>query len=157
MSDCTRWSFKQQIDWFRRQFAQHDSLPLSDVLSASTVQDALQSLGVRFYDSLYNPVTLLWLFLNQVIHANPTLAATVENFLAWRLGQGMSPCSTDTGAYARARQQLPKRLLAMLARGCQEPFFSVENAINRAAIGCSLRLFHPPKLPTRLPLVKNIS
>lgn len=116
MRDCTRWSLKQQIDWFRLQFAQHASLPFADVLPAGAVQDALQALGVRFYDSLYHPVTVLWLFLSQVMHANPTLAATVENFLAWRLGQGMSPCSTDTGAYARARQRLPETLLAMLTR-----------------------------------------
>jgi hypothetical protein len=80
------------------------------------VVTALSSLGVRFYDSLYNPVTALWLFLSQVIHANPTLAVTVECFLAWRLAQGMAPCSTDTGAYARARQRLPETVLAMLTR-----------------------------------------
>lgn len=116
MSDYTRWSLRQQIDWFRLQFAQHDSLPFSEVLSASTILDGLQAMNVRFYDSLYNPVTVLRLFLGQVMHANPTLATTVENFLAWRLGQGMSPCSTDTGAYARARQRLPEQLLAMLTR-----------------------------------------
>ena len=116
MSDCTRWSFRQQIDWLRRQFAQHASLPFSEVLPAQTVIVTLQSLGVAYYESLYNPVTVLWLFLSQVMHANPTLAVTVENFLAWRLGQGMSPCSTDTGGYARARQRLPEALLAMLTR-----------------------------------------
>ncbi len=71
-------------------------------------------MGLRFYESLYNPATVLWLFLSQVMHANPTLAATVENFLAWRLGQGLSSCSTDTGGYARARQRLPEKLLEML-------------------------------------------
>jgi Transposase DDE domain len=116
VSDCTRWSFRQQIDWFRCQFAQHASLPFSEVLAAQTVIDGLKSLGLRHYQSLYNPVTVLWLFLSQVIHANPTLAVTVENFLAWRLGQGMTPCSTDTGAYARGRQRLPEALLAMLTR-----------------------------------------
>lgn len=116
MRDCTRWSFQQKIDWFRRQFAQHGSLPFSEVLPACAIVACLQSLGVPFYDSLYNPVTVLWLFLSQVIHANPTLAVTVENFLAWRLGQGMSPCSTDTGAYAKARLRLPEALLAMLTR-----------------------------------------
>jgi hypothetical protein len=73
---------------------------------------------VRFYDSLYNPVTTLFLFLSQVMHANPTLAVAVEGFLAWRLGQGLSPCSPDTGAYARARKRLPEALLAMLTRSC---------------------------------------
>ena len=116
MSDCTRWSFQRKIDWFRSQFAQHASLPFSDVLPAQAVTSALETLGMHCYNSLYNPVTVLCLFLSQVIHPNPTLAATVESFLAWRLGQGMSPCSTDTGGYARARQRLPEALLAMLVR-----------------------------------------
>lgn len=116
MGHCIRWSFREQIDWFRRQFAQHGGLPFSEVLPAAVVVAALQSWNVPFYNSLYNPVTVLWLFLSQVIHANPTLAATVECFLAWRLAQGMSPCSSDTGAYARARQRLPEALLAMLTR-----------------------------------------
>lgn len=116
VSDCTRWSFQQHIEWFRNQFAQDGHLPFSDVLPAQVVVTALQSLGGRFYDSLYNPVTVLWLFLNQVIHANPTLAVAVEGFLAWRLGRGMSPCSTDTGTYAKARRRLPEALLALLTR-----------------------------------------
>jgi hypothetical protein len=80
------------------------------------VASALKAMCWQCYDSLYNPITVLWLFLSQVIHANPTLAATVEGFLAWRLGRGLPPCSTDTGAYARARRRLPEALLAMLTR-----------------------------------------
>lgn len=116
MSDCTRWSLAQQIDWFRKQFAQDGGMAFSQILTRENVREAMQAVGLRFFDSLYNPVTVLWLFLGQVMHANPTLAATVENFLAWRLGQGLSPCSTDTGAYARARGRLPERLLAMLTQ-----------------------------------------
>ena len=128
MSDYTRWSFRQQIDWFRRQFAQHACLPFSDVLPAQVVAAALELLGRRFYDSLYSPVAVLWLFLSQVIDANPTLAVTVENFLAWRLAQGMSPCSTDTGGYARARKRLPEGLLAMLTK-------HTGREVERAALG----------------------
>jgi hypothetical protein len=116
MSDCSRWSFQRKIDWFRCQFAQHASLPFSEVLPAQVVGSALATLCLHSYDSLYNPVTVLYLFLSQVIHPNPTLATTVESFLAWRLGQGMSPCSTDTGGYARARQRLPEALLSLLTR-----------------------------------------
>jgi len=116
MGHCIRWSIRQQIDWFRRQFAQHGGLPFSEVLPAAMVMTALQSLGVPFYNSLYNPVTVLWLFLSQVIHANPTLAATVECFLGWRLALGMSACSANTSAYARARRRLPETVLAMLTR-----------------------------------------
>jgi hypothetical protein len=127
MSDCTRWSLQRKIDWFRRQFAQHASLPFSEVLPARLVVAVMETLCLHCYHSIYNPVTVLWLFLSQVIHANPTLAATVESFLAWRLGQGMPPCSTDTGAYARARQRLPEALLAMLTR-------HTGDAADRAAI-----------------------
>jgi hypothetical protein len=108
----------QHVEWFRCQFAQGGGLPFSDVLPAQVVIESLQSMGLRFYESLYNPVTVLWLFLSQVIHANPTLAATVENFLAWRLGQRLPPCSADTGGYARARQRLPEKLLEMLTLRC---------------------------------------
>ena len=116
MSDSTRWTVKQHLDWFRRQFAQHGCLPFAEVLPAATMIEGLQSLGIVYYESLYNPVTVVWLFLSQVMHANPTLAVVVENFLAWRLGQGLSPCSVDTGAYARARLRLPESLLALLTR-----------------------------------------
>jgi hypothetical protein len=116
VSDCSRWTLARQIDWFRAQFAQHNGLPFAQVLPAQTVMAALRELGVEFYQSLYNPVTVLWLFLSQVMHANPTLAVAVEGFVAWRLGQGLPGCSTDTGAYARARQRLPEALLALLTR-----------------------------------------
>ena len=72
MSDCTRWSFRRKIEWFRCQFAQHASLPFSEVLPAQVVASALQATCLQCYDSLYNPVTVLWLFLGQVMHANPT-------------------------------------------------------------------------------------
>lgn len=116
MSDCSRWTLLQQIDWFRTQFVQHASLPFAEVLPSQMVLDGLQVLGLRTYHSLYNPVTVVWLFLSQVMHANPTLAVAVEGFLAWRRGQGLPGCSTDTGAYARARKRLPEALLALLAR-----------------------------------------
>jgi hypothetical protein len=127
MSDCIRWTFQRKIDWLRTQFAQHASLPFSDVLPAQLVITAMETVGVHGYNSLYNPVTVIWLFLSQVIHANSTLAVTVENFLAWREGQGMRPCSTDTGAYCKARQRLPEALLAMLTRQTGE-------AADRAAL-----------------------
>lgn len=85
MSNCIQWSFKQQVNSFRRQFAQHGSLPFSDVLPAEAVTDALRELKFHFHNSTYNPVTVLWIFLGQVMHPNPTLATTVENFLAWRI------------------------------------------------------------------------
>lgn len=116
MTDCTRCAFREKIDWLRRQFAQHVSLPFAEVLPAAVILGGLKALEIPFHNSMYDVITTLWLFLGQVIHANPTLATTVEGFLAWRLAQGLSPCSTDTGGYCKARQRLPEALLALLTR-----------------------------------------
>ncbi len=121
MRDCTRWSLKHQVEWLRKQYAQHGELPFSNVLSKQLVLETLKSLGGRYYDSLYNPVVTLWVFLSQVMSADRSLAAAVEGFLAWRLSQGLSACSTNTGGYSRARSRLGEQLLAELTRitGCE--------------------------------------
>ncbi len=116
MKDCTRWSLKYQVDWLRKQYAQHGELPFSNVLSKKLVLETLASLGGRYYDSLYNPVVTLWIMLAQMISADRSLAAAVEGFLGWRLAQGLSACSTNTGGYSRARSRLGEQLLAQLTR-----------------------------------------
>ena len=80
------------------------------MLPQELILEILADLGARFYNSLYNPVTAVWLLLSQVISADPSLAATVERFLAWRLDRGLPPCDTDTGAYAHARGRPPRRI-----------------------------------------------
>jgi hypothetical protein len=91
-------------------------LPFADVLTRELVLETLYALGIRFYNSLYNPLTTLWLFLTQVIAADPSLGATVEGFVAWRLSQHLPPCSTDDSAYGKARGRLPEVLLQTLVR-----------------------------------------
>jgi len=80
------------------------------------ILNAVRGLDFQFRNTAYNPITVLWIFLGQVMHPNPTLATTVENFIAWRVGQGLPACSPRTGAYSQARQRLPERLLEMLTR-----------------------------------------
>ena len=41
MCDCTRWSFQRKINWFRCQFAQHASLPFSEVLPVQVVDSGV--------------------------------------------------------------------------------------------------------------------
>ncbi len=78
MRDCTRWSLKRQVEWFRKQYAQHGELPFSNVLSKQLVLETLRSLGRRYYNSLYNPLVTLWMFLSQVMSADRSLAAAVR-------------------------------------------------------------------------------
>ena len=116
MRDCTRWSLRCQVEWLCKQYAQYGDLPFSNVLSKKLVLETLGSVGGRYYDSLYNPVVTLWIFLTQMISADRSMAAAVEGFLGWRLSQGLSACSTNTGGYSRARGRLGEPLLAKLTR-----------------------------------------
>lgn len=116
MKNCTQLPLGQQVEWLRKQFAQSDALAFSEVLPRDLILGILTDLGVRFHNSLYNPVTTVWLFLSQVISADPSLAATVERFLAWRLDQQLPPCDTNTGAYSHARSRLPEGVLSRLVR-----------------------------------------
>ena len=100
----------------RRRFAEAAGLPFADHLPADAVEDAVRAEGVRFRDRLFPPAVTLWVFLSQVLDAVHCCRQAVARFLAWRVGQGLAPCSANAGAYCKARARLPEGLLARLAR-----------------------------------------
>jgi hypothetical protein len=100
----------------RRRFAEAAGLPFAECLPAGAVDEAVRAEGVRFRDRLYPPAVTVWVFLSQVLDAAHCCRQAVARFLAWRVGQGLAPCSADAGAYCKARGRLPEGLLARLAR-----------------------------------------
>jgi putative transposase len=64
---------------------------------------------------VWDPVLTLWAFLWQVVSASKTCACAVARALAWRLALGLAPCSANTGAYCKARLELPVGLLESFA------------------------------------------
>ncbi|MDB4614264.1 hypothetical protein OAH18_01100 [bacterium] len=48
-----------------------DSLPFSDVLSQEIVENALTTASVVWNDRIYTPLVTHWIFLSQVISADP--------------------------------------------------------------------------------------
>jgi hypothetical protein len=109
--------FRRQVEFLRRQFLQGGGLPFTDVLSADLVARALRAAGVAWYDRIYSPLVTLWVFLGQVHSADHSCRAAVARLNAHRVARGERPCSARTGAYCQARQRLPERFLADVARG----------------------------------------
>jgi Transposase DDE domain len=105
-----------QVAQLRHQFTQAAALPFADILPAGRVQQAVQDEQVRFRDRLFSPAVTLWIFLSQVLDATHCCRQAVARFLAWRLSQGLAPCSADTSAYCKARGRLPEAVLARLVR-----------------------------------------
>jgi hypothetical protein len=116
MRDCNHGRFKQQIRFLRRQFLQEGGLPFTDVLSSTTVEQALTATGVVWNDTIYTPLVTLWVFLGQILSADHSCRSAVARLIAHRLSRGQRACSSKTGAYCQARKRLPAQFVATIAR-----------------------------------------
>ena len=107
-------SFEQAL----APFLQDEGLPFATALPADVVDQAFADEGVAFgatKKSVFTPALTLWAFLSQVLEDDKSCRAAVLRVLGLRLASGQPPCSTDTGAYCRARAKLPAAVLQRLA------------------------------------------
>lgn len=103
-------------------------LPFADVLSQEQVEEAFDEQGVWFAegeDEVYTPPVTLWAFLSQVLFKEEqrSCVAAVARVVVLLVALGREPCSSNTGAYCRARAKLPEKLIQRLttdvAEGCE--------------------------------------
>jgi hypothetical protein len=85
-------------------------------LDHDTIRQALRDEHVSFRDRLFSPVVTLWLFLAQVLDADPCCRAAVARWCAWRAARRLPPCSPDPSAFCKARGRLPEGVLRRLTR-----------------------------------------
>jgi hypothetical protein len=107
--------FRQQVNFLRRQFLQEGHLPFTDVLSAESLSQTRKDTAVCWNDRIFTPLVTLWVFLGQVLSADPSCRAAVARLIAHRLSQGLKPCSSKTGAYCQARKRLPEAFFSAVA------------------------------------------
>lgn len=105
----------QQVAFLRRQFAQDDHLPFSDILSEDLVTQALTTASVSWIDRIFSPLVTLWVFLSQVLSADHSCRAAVARLIAHRVARRQKPCSAKTGAYCQARDRLPEQFYSAVA------------------------------------------
>lgn len=116
MSHRTHGRGLSQVESLLRQFANAPGFPFADVLSPEQVEQVLEQEQVTFSERLYTPLVTLRVWLTQVIDPDHSLRQAVARFLAWRIANDKSACSSDTGAYAKARKRLSENVLAQLTR-----------------------------------------
>lgn len=116
MPNSNRGSVVSQVQLIQRQFAQAPGLPFADLLPEEFIVQLLDELGVEFRDRDYPPLVVLAMFLGQCSDADPSLKQAVARRLAQRVAEGEAACSSNTGAYSRARKRLPEKILAELTR-----------------------------------------
>lgn len=116
MSFSNQGRFCQQVRFLQRQFLQDGELAFTDVLSDSTIVQALKALDVVWLDRIYSPLVTLWVFLSQVLSQDHSCRAAVARLIAHRVSRGERPCSAETGAYCQARKRLPEKFFSCVAR-----------------------------------------
>ena len=98
------------------QLADSDSARFFDVLSGPALSDQMASLVPQHRERLFPPLETLSMFLAQVLSEDRSCQNTVNKAAVQRLSNGLPACSTDTGAYCRARKRLPLELVSTLTR-----------------------------------------
>jgi putative transposase len=101
-----------------RSFGGGDA-PGLDVLTDAHLRQACDDLAVDFApgdECVWTPALTLWALLHQAVSASKSCVAAVARAGALRVALGLPDCSSNTGAYCKARAKLPEALLPRLAR-----------------------------------------
>jgi hypothetical protein len=104
------------LDRLRARFARDAGLPFADVLTEAGIRDALDEHRVRHRDRVFDPATILWGFLSQVLGDDQSCRDAVSRIIAHRAASGLEACSPNTASYCDARGRLPIGVLRTLAR-----------------------------------------
>jgi hypothetical protein len=105
-----------QVEVLKRQFAQTPGLPFGKLLDKEQLERVLREEGVAHKNCLFSPLVILSVWMSQVVDPDHSMRQAVARLLAYRVSQGKAECSSDTGAYSKARQRLPENVLAQLTR-----------------------------------------
>ena len=110
MGQGIRSTVRDQINRLRSQPAEL----FEGLLDQKVVTDAIESEGVRWRDCVYTPIITLWTFVYQILDPDHSCQAAVSRLFAYLTSVGGRRCSTNTGAYCKARRRLPLSLILRL-------------------------------------------
>jgi DDE family transposase len=105
-------AFRRAVAEARRQ----GDLYFAGLLPEDRIEQAFGKARWFWQSWIYSPAVTLWVFLAQCLSPDHSCRDAVARLIAWRLTQGLKPCSADTGAYCTARERIPEEACLQLAR-----------------------------------------
>src|SRR5262245_46744891 len=105
-------AFRRAVDETRRQ----DDLYVAGLLAEERITEAFGAARSFWHSWISTPAVTIWVFLAQCPSPDHSCRDAVARQIAWRLAQGLRPCSADTGAYCTARDAVPEEVCHRLAR-----------------------------------------
>lgn len=104
---------------FRRAVAEarrHGDLYFAGLLSEDRILVAFGKARSLWQGWIYTPAVTIWVFLSQCLSGDHSCREAVAGLIAWRLAQGLKACSSQTGAYCTARDDVPEEACVELMR-----------------------------------------
>lgn len=93
-----------------------DSYAMFNLLTGPPLFNQLESSLPEHRERLFPPTETLSRFLAQALSSDGSCRGVVNDAMVKRLMGGLTPGSTATGGYCRARQRLPQTMVSTLAR-----------------------------------------
>lgn len=104
---------------FRRAVAEarrHGDLYFAGLLSEDRILEAFGKARSVWQGWVYTPAVTIWVFLSQCLSVDHSCREAVAGLIAWRLARGLKACSSQTGAYCTARDDVPEEACVRLMR-----------------------------------------
>ena len=100
--------------------ASTDSYAFFNLLTGPQLLDKVESLLPEHREREFPPTETLSMFLAQALSADGSCREVVNDAAVKRLVSGVTPCSTNTGGYCKARARLPQEMISTLTRRAGE-------------------------------------
>jgi Transposase DDE domain len=100
----------------RHYAAANDALDFFNMLTSPALLDTLEASLPEHRERLFPPTETLSMFLAQALKPDRSCQGIVDDAAVKRLIHGLPHCSTNTGAYCKARKRLPLETVAGMVR-----------------------------------------
>jgi hypothetical protein len=94
---------------------QHPDLYFAALVDQQSILNALGSASSLWQGWIYTPAVTVWVFLSQCLSPDHSCRDAVARLIAWRVARGEKACSSETGGYCTARNDLPEAACRQLA------------------------------------------
>ena len=130
MNKRSWWMRARQRCAVRETAQRSDAYAFFNVLTSAPLLGTVEGVLPEHRERVFTPTETLAMFLGQALSADRSCQGAVNEASVKRLVGGLTPCSTNTGGYCRARQRLPREMVTTLTRhigsslsaGAREPW-----------------------------------
>lgn len=116
MDRKARSDLHERRNAIRRRARSAGAVEFFNILTSAELLETTEALLPEHRERLYPPTVALSMFLRQTLEADGSCQKAVNGWAAQRAADGLSACSVRTGAYCKARQRLPLKMVTALTR-----------------------------------------